>query len=428
MVRLSSALSLLSLVSAFGTFDARILKETKKATKGMKDPKAPKAPKGAQVAKSYGVQIGTRPYFILDSMEESDLKDTLMECAETKMSFEPSDWSIGHRGACMQYPEHTLESYKAALIQGAGIVECDVTFTKDRELICRHAQCDLHTTTDVVTRPEMNAKCTVPYTPGGSPVCCASDFTLDEIKTLCAKMDSRDSSASDAEGYIGGVADYRTTLYSYECPKVPTHMESIELIQEYDAKFTPELKTPSVEMPYEGEYTQEDYAQQMIDEYIAAGVAPEDVWPQSFLWSDAIYWYENTDYKQAVALEGTYDAYAFNATGFSDHVSDIVAAGVPYLAPPMWMLLDLDADNSMVASAYATYAKDAGFEIITWTLERSGPLVTGGGWYYQSVTDVIDRDGDQFELLYALQTEVGIVGIFSDWPATTTFYANCMGL
>ena len=190
----------------------------------------------------------------------------------------------------IQYPEHTLESYKAALIMGSGIVECDVTFTKDRELICRHAQCDLHTTTDVVTRPELNAKCTVPYTPGGSPKCCASDFTLAEIKTLCAKMDASDSSATDAEGYLGGVAPFRTTMYSYECPEVPTHMESIELIQEYDAKFTPELKTPSVEMPYEGDYTQEMYAQQMIDEYIAAGVDPMDVWPQSFLWSDAIYW------------------------------------------------------------------------------------------------------------------------------------------
>jgi len=424
MVRLALALSFLSLACTFDGFEARGLKATKgdaKATKGAKHGKAGKK-------KSYPVQIGTRPYYILDSMKESELKDTLSECAETKMSFEPSDWSIGHRGACMQYPEHTLESYKAAIIHGAGIVECDVTFTKDRELICRHAQCDLHTTTDVVTRPDMNAKCTVPYTPGGSPVCCASDFTLEEIKTLCAKMDSRDSSASDAFGYIGGVADHRTTLYSYECPEVPTHKESIELIKEYDVKFTPELKTPSVEMPYEGDYSQEDYAQQMIDEYIEAGVAPEDVWPQSFLWSDAIYWYENTDYKQAVALEGNYDAYGSNATAFAEHVSDIVEAGVPYLAPPMWMLLDLDENMSMIESTYATYAKEAGFELITWTLERSGPLVTGGGWYYQSVTEVIDRDGNQFELLHALHTTVGIVGIFSDWPATTTFYANCMGL
>ena len=72
--------------------------------------------------------------------------------------FRVSDFSIGHRGACMQFPEHTLESYEAASRMGAGIVECDVTFTSDLELICRHAQCDLHTTTDVVLRPEMNVR------------------------------------------------------------------------------------------------------------------------------------------------------------------------------------------------------------------------------------------------------------------------------
>ena len=30
-------------------------------------------------------------------------------------------------------------------------------------------------------------------------------------------------------------------------------------------------------MPFDGDYTQEDYAQQMIDEYKAAGIAPEHV-------------------------------------------------------------------------------------------------------------------------------------------------------
>ena len=48
----------------------------------------------------------------------------------------------------------------------------------------RHAQCDLHTTTDVVLRPELNAKCSVPFSAGVSPKCCASDFTLSEIKSL----------------------------------------------------------------------------------------------------------------------------------------------------------------------------------------------------------------------------------------------------
>lgn len=27
-----------------------------------------------------------------------------------------------------------------------------------------------------------------------------------------------------------------------------------------------------------------------------------------------------------------------------------------------------------------------------------------------------------------LANNVGVLGVFSDWPATTTFFANCMGL
>jgi glycerophosphoryl diester phosphodiesterase len=32
------------------------------------------------------------------------------------------------------------------------------------------------------------------------------------------------------------------------------------------------------------------------------------------------------------------------------------------------------------------------------------------------------------ELLDVLAQDVGIEGIFSDWPATVTYYANCKGL
>ena len=31
-------------------------------------------------------------------------------------------------------------------------------------------------------------------------------------------------------------------------------------------------------------------------------------------------------------------------------------------------------------------------------------------------------------LLDVLAREVGVLGVFSDWPATVTYYANCMGL
>lgn len=33
-----------------------------------------------------------------------------------------------------------------------------------------------------------------------------------------------------------------------------------------------------------------------------------------------------------------------------------------------------------------------------------------------------------YNALDALATKVGVIGIFSDWPATVTYYASCMGL
>ena len=89
------------------------------------------------------------------------------------------------------------------------------------------------------------------------------------------------------------------------------------------------------------------------------------------------------------------------------------------------MLLKVNKEGKIVPSEYATRARAAGLDIITWTLERSGPLKDGGGWYYQTTKDVINNDGDMLEVLDVLAQDVGILGIFSDWPATVTYYANC---
>jgi glycerophosphoryl diester phosphodiesterase len=92
----------------------------------------------------------------------------------------------------------------------------------------------------------------------------------------------------------------------------------------------------------------------------------------------------------------------------------------------MWVLVTLDGKGRIVPSSYAIEAKRLGFDIITWTLERSGPLFSGGGYYYQSVTGAIHGDGDTYEMLDVLARDVGVLGVFSDWPATVTYYANCM--
>lgn len=53
---------------------------------------------------------------------------------------------------------------------------------------------------------------------------------------------------------------------------------------------------------------------------------------------------------------------------------------------------------------------------------------TGGTFYYSSTLDGINNDGDMMQTLHVLAKDVGIIGISSDWSATVTYYANCMGL
>jgi len=392
-------------------------------------------------SKKLNVQLGPRPYYLLEDMDEGKLKDELMACA-SKKRFKSSDFSIGHRGAAMQFPEHTKESYMAAARMGAGIVECDVTFTKDKELVCRHSQCDLHTTTNILETP-LAAKCSKPFeaatfdengnviTPA-SAQCCTSDITLDEFKTLKGKMDAGNSKATSIAEYMDATAAWRTDLYTQNATLL-THAESIDLFKSLGVKMTPELKSPSVEMPYEGTYTQEDYAQQMINEYKDAGVKPHNVFAQSFNLDDIKYWIQNEPRfgKQAVYLDGRYDDPDFNfrdPSSWSPNMEEISGLGVNYIAPPMWMLVDTDGSDNIVPSVYAMSAKAADMDIITWTLERSGPLANSGGWYYQSVKSAINNDGDMFNMLDVLAQDVGIKGIFSDWPATVTYYANCKGL
>lgn len=261
--------------------------------------------------KAQKIQLGPRPFFLVDDMDNSRLKSKLKSCKTGP--FYKTDFSIGHRGAPMQFPEHTKESYIAAAKMGAGILECDVTFTKDRELVCRHSQCDLHTTTNIL-KTELASKCSVPpevvdgkLMNAADIKCCTSDITLSEFKTLQGKMDAANKTATTIDDYMNATANWRTDLYSGKGTLL-THKESIMLFKKLGVKMTPELKSPSVDMPFEGDYSQQDYAQQMINEYKQAGVKPRNVWVQSFSKEDILYWIENEPRfgRQAAYLDDEY--------------------------------------------------------------------------------------------------------------------------
>lgn len=398
----------------------------------------PASAQAAAVAKRATAQLGPRPFFLVEDMTDSPLKQELQACAARRTGYVRSQFSIGHRGAPLQFPEHTQESYEAAALMGAGILECDVAFTKDKELVCRHAQNDLHTTTNILATP-LAAKCTQPFVPAtfdangnrltpATAECRTSDITLAEFKTLRGKMDAANANARTVAEYLGGTANWRTDLYSGPSSgTLLSHKESIALFQRLGVKMTPELKFPTVAMPFDG-FTQEAYAQKLIDEYRAAGVPPQNVWPQSFHLPDVLHWVNSEPAfgVQAVFLD---DANTMADVPSLADLQALRAQGVRIWAPPTFVLLAAGPGNSIVPSQAALNARTAGLDLITWTVERSGILADGSnGFYYQTFDSSVRREGDVLRVLDVLGRQIGVLGVFSDWPATTTFYANCAGL
>lgn len=391
----------------------------------------------AQDDRGDNVQLGPRPFFLVDHMQAGPLRSTLESCSDGP--FRRSDFSIGHRGAPLQFPEHTRESYVAAARMGAGIIECDVAFTQDKELVCRHAQNDLHTTTNILAVPALAAKCTRPFVPArfndagalltpASAECRTSDITLAEFKTLTGKMDAANPRATTVAEYMAGTASFRTDLYAGPgSGTLMTHRESIELFKALGVKMTPELKSPSVAMPFDG-FTQRAYAQKLIDEYKAAGVRPSKVFPQSFDKADVLYWirHEPEFGRQAVYLD---DANTVADLPGAAELAAYKKQGINIVAPPIFALLTLNNAGDIVPSPYARHAKAAGLEIIAWSLERSGILADGNnGFYLQTFDAAIQQEGDIYQAVDVMAREIGVKAIFSDWPATTTYYANCMRL
>ena len=380
------------------------------------------------------VQVGVRPFYLVEGMDDSALKDQLKQCQAGP--FYTSRFSISHRGAPLEFPEHSRESYAAAHRMGAGIIECDVTFTRDGELVCRHSECDLHTTTNIVATPLNNA-CTVPWTKGGpAPKCCTSDISLSEFKSLKAKMDASNPAATTAEGFLGGTPAWRTDLYTGRpAGNVVTLKEHIELIQQWGVGQTPELKSGDparIQAVFGG---QAQYAQKMIDTYKAAGVHPREVWAQSFDLNDILYWIHNEPAfgRQAVYLDSvdpTTNPPIPRQT--NAQLAALKSAGVQIIAPPIQALLAVSATGQVLPSQYALDINAAGLKIITWSFERvdltKGAAGKGSYYGFDPTGAAIRRDSDMYKALDVLAKQVKVIGLFSDWPGTVTYYANCMGL
>lgn len=187
-------------------------------------------------------------------------------------------------------------------------------------------------------------------------------------------------------------------------------------------------------MPFNG-YTQTQFARDMVDTFTNKGIDANRVWPQSFLPDDIYLWideYPDTFGPQAVYLDEDGDTAETLVTATA-RLPDLASRGVRVIAPPFNYLLTVGGENNdtIIPSPYAIAAKEAGLSIISWSFERSPPLAdveSEEDYYYSTFASAVSTDGQYFEVLDVLAREVGVTAMFSDWSATTGYFANCFGL
>ena len=154
---------------------------------------------------------------------------------------------IAHRGAQSVLPEHTLEGYIKASEWDADFIEPDLVLTKDGHLVARHEPM-LSGTTNVADLPEFADLKTTKNLDGKMVTdWFASDFTLEQIKTLRAK-----------QAFSGRPTDFDNLF------EIPTFEEVIQLAKAQSLArgkvlgIYPEIKHPLFHNEIFGAYFMED--------------------------------------------------------------------------------------------------------------------------------------------------------------------------
>lgn len=311
---------------------------------------------------------------------------------------------IGHRGASGHRPEHTLESYALAIEQGADYIEPDLVATKDGVLIARHEN-EIGSTTDVAEKFP-GRKRTVNIDGESVTGWFSEDFTIAEVRTLRAKERLR----SRSQAYNG-----QFTIPTFEQVVTLAKTKSAELGRPIGVY--PETKHPShfarLGLPLE---------ERLIGVLDAQGwnAADAPVFIQSFEVNNLKRLRQLTKvrlvqllspdgrpaddsprrYAEMATLEGLRDIASY-ATGIGANQRLIVPADKSgKLGPP----------TSLVRDAHA-----AGLLVHVWTL-RNEPTFLASGYGGDPI-----REHVQF-------TELGVDGIFTDFPDTARLAQQRLGL
>ena len=166
------------------------------------------------------VQLGPRPFYLVDKMKPSFLKMALAALQQ----------SCGREDVVLDRPPRRRPAVPRA---HQGVLRSGGAHGRGHPRVRR----DLHQGPRSSSAATRSATCTPRPTSSPSPswppsarsrsrpptrrparrrrrTCCTSDITLAEFKTLCGKMDASIPRATTVAEYLGGTPTFRTDLYS----------------------------------------------------------------------------------------------------------------------------------------------------------------------------------------------------------------------
>ena len=156
---------------------------------------------------------------------------------------------------------------------------------------------------------------------------------------------------------------------------------------------------------------------------------------QTYEWDVAKYWALTTDLPVCYLFE--LPELALQVTSgqalpreYQERIREAQDLGIAFMGPNMNLLLT-SAGNRTVASPFSRAIRGAGFGLIPWTLERSADESGGapglyGDYYNGTAGQSVFEYTDLLDVLRVLRDDVGAAAVFSDFPATTAAFANCV--
>ena len=366
-----------------------------------------------------GVQLGPRPFYLVDRMDKSELQATLRQCADGP--FSRTAFSIGHRGAPLQFPEHTQESYEAAARMGAGILECDVTFTKDRRArlparAVRSAHHDQHPR-DPRAGGEVHAAVHAGR-PGGRHAGVGEVLherhharRVQDAVRQDGRVQPRRHHGRGVPGRHAELAHRPLRHLRHADDPRGEHRAVHEPRRQVHARAQGARASP---MPFEGDYTQED-VRAADDRRVQGGRrrSRAHVFAQSFNLDDVLLLDRERAARSASRPCTSTTAYD-TAELRSDDPRPV--AGMHELAAQgrarssrrrcgCWSRSTRAADRALGLRRGRQGGGPRHHHLDARALRARS--TTGGGYYYQSVADAIDNDGDMLQMLDVLAQQVG---------------------